>query len=159
MIVIPAIDVFQNRIVRLNKGEFDKINFYPNLPLQQAEIFYNYGFKWLHLVDLIGSKTGEISVKGLITEIKSNIKLKIEFGGGIRNIKNAEELFACGVDKIIIGSLSVQKKTEFEKIIDEFGPEKIIVAADVMNENLVIKGWTEQTSISVFDHIGYCKSF
>jgi phosphoribosylformimino-5-aminoimidazole carboxamide ribotide isomerase len=158
MIVIPAIDVFQNRIVRLQKGEFDKINFYPNMPLEQAKIFYNYGFNWLHLVDLIGSKTGEISVKGLITEIKSNTKLKIEFGGGIRNIKNAEELFACGIDKIIIGSLSVQNKTEFEKISEVFGPEKIIVAVDVVNENLVIKGWTEQTSITIFEHIDYCKS-
>ena len=158
MIVIPAIDIFQNRIVRLQKGEFDKINFYPNSPLQQAEIFYKHGFKWLHLVDLMGSKTGEISVKELITEIKSNTELKIEFGGGVRNIKNAEDLFSCGIDKIIIGSLSIQNKPEFEKIKDKFGPEKIIVAADVMNENLVIKGWTEQTSITIFEHIDYCKS-
>jgi phosphoribosylformimino-5-aminoimidazole carboxamide ribotide isomerase len=158
MIIIPAIDIFQNRIVRLRKGEFDKINFYPNSPLQQAEIFYNHGFEWLHVVDLIGSKTGQISVKDLIIQIKSNTKLKIEFGGGIRNIKNAEELFSCGIDKIIIGSLSVQNKSEFEKIILKFGSDRIIIAADVINEKLVIKGWIEQTSITIFEHIEYCKT-
>jgi phosphoribosylformimino-5-aminoimidazole carboxamide ribotide isomerase len=158
MIIIPAIDVFQNRIVRLRKGEFDKITFYPNSPLQQSEIFFNYGFEWLHLVDLIGSKTGEISVKEIIKEIKSSTELNIEFGGGVRNIENAEELFSCGIDKIIIGSLSVHNKTEFEKIANKLGQDKIIVAADVMDEKLIIKGWTEQTSVTIFEHIKYCKS-
>ncbi|MCX6151380.1 MAG: 1-(5-phosphoribosyl)-5-[(5-phosphoribosylamino)methylideneamino]imidazole-4-carboxamide isomerase [Ignavibacteriales bacterium] len=157
MIVIPAIDIFQNKIVRLRQGEFDKIEYYPNSPLHQARIFDEFGFEWLHLVDLLGSKSGEISVKDLIGEIKSETNLKIEFGGGVRNSENVSELLSLGVDKVIIGSLSIQNKNEFVKITEKFDVEKIIVAADVKNEKVVIKGWTEQTSISIFDHIEYCK--
>jgi phosphoribosylformimino-5-aminoimidazole carboxamide ribotide isomerase len=158
MTVIPAIDIFENKIVRLRKGEFNQIDSYSNSPLEQAKIFSENGFIWLHLVDLLGSKTGEISIKEIIREIKAETGLKIEFGGGIRSIKNVEDIFSLGVDKIIIGSLSVQNKIEFEKIINKFGPDRFIIAADVKEEIIVVKGWTEKTSISVLDHIKYCKN-
>ncbi len=157
MIVIPAIDILQNKIVRLRKGDFNQIEFYPNSPLEQAKLYETAGFEWLHLVDLNGSKTGIISVSEIILEIKSKTKIKIEFGGGIRSYDNAATLLTLGVDKIIVGSLSIQNKNEFEKIIDNIGAGKIIVAADVKNEMIAVKGWTENTVVSIYEHIEYCK--
>lgn len=158
MIVIPAIDILDNKIVRLSKGDFNKVEFYPNSPLEQAKLYESNGFEWLHLVDLNGSRTGTISVSEIILEIKSESNLKIEFGGGIRSYDNVATLLALGIDKVIIGSLSIQNKNEFEKIISDFGADKIIVAADVKDEMIAVKGWTENTSVSIYEHIEYCKS-
>ncbi len=158
MIVIPAIDILDNKIVRLSKGDFNKVEFYPNSPLEQAKLYESNGFEWLHLVDLNGSRTGTISVSEIILEIKSESNLKIEFGGGIRSYDNVATLLALGIDKVIIGSLSIQDKNEFEKIISDFGTNKIIVAADVKDEMIAVKGWTENTSVSIYEHIEYCKS-
>ncbi|RJP61798.1 MAG: 1-(5-phosphoribosyl)-5-[(5-phosphoribosylamino)methylideneamino]imidazole-4-carboxamide isomerase [Ignavibacteriales bacterium] len=158
MIVIPAIDILDNKIVRLSKGDFNRVEFYPNSPLEQAKLYESNGFEWLHLVDLNGSRTGTISVSEIILEIKSESNLKIEFGGGIRSYDNVATLLALGIDKVIIGSLSIQNKNEFEKIISDFGTNKIIVAADVKDEMIAVKGWTENTSVSIYGHIEYCKS-
>jgi len=158
MIIIPAIDILENKIVRLRKGDFNQVEFYSNSPLEQARLYESYGFKWLHLVDLNGSKTGIISVSEIILEIKSKTDLKIEFGGGIRSYDNAATLLALGVDKVIVGSLSIQDKNEFDKIIANAGADKILVAADVKDEMILIKGWTENTAISIYEHIDYCKN-
>jgi len=158
MIIIPAIDILENKIVRLRKGDFNQVEFYPNSPLEQAKFYESVGFEWLHIVDLNGSKTGIISVSEIILEIKSGTKLKIEFGGGIRSYDNVATLLALGIDRVIIGSLSIQDKNEFDKIIANAGADKIIVAADVKNEMIAIKGWTENTSVSIYEHIDYCKN-
>jgi phosphoribosylformimino-5-aminoimidazole carboxamide ribotide isomerase len=107
---------------------------------------------------LNGSKTGIISVSEIILEIKAKSNVKIEFGGGIRSYDNVATLLALGVDKVIIGSLSIKDKNEFEKVISNAGASKIIVAADVKDEMIVVKGWTENTSISIYEHIEYCMS-
>jgi phosphoribosylformimino-5-aminoimidazole carboxamide ribotide isomerase len=158
MIVIPAIDILDNKIVRLSKGDFNRVEFYPNTPLEQAKLYESFGFDWLHLVDLNGSKTGIISVSEIILEIKAKSNVKIEFGGGIRSYDNVATLLALGVDKVIIGSLSIKDKNEFEKVISNAGASKIIVAADVKDEMIVVKGWTENTSISIYEHIEFCMS-
>lgn len=158
MIVIPAIDIYQNKIVRLKEGDFSKVTFYPNSPLEQAELFEEHGFSWLHVVDLSGSKTGEISVLQVIEEIKSKTNLKVEFGGGVRDENSVSRIFSSGADRVIIGSLSVQNKKEFEYILDRHNPGRVVIAADVKDEMIAVKGWTEQTSLSLSDHIRYCMS-
>lgn len=157
MLIIPAIDIYENKVVRLRKGNFNEITFYDFSPVERATEFSNANIKWIHLVDLLGSKTGKISITNLISDIKKNSKLKIQFGGGIRNIETAENLFALGVDKIVIGSLSIINKNEFEKIAKKYNSEKLIVSIDVINYQIEIKGWTETTNISILEHINYCK--
>lgn len=157
MIVIPAIDIFENKVVRLKEGDFNRVSYYSQSPEQQAAIYEENGFNYLHMVDLSGSKTGNISVLEIIRKIKSSTKLTLEFGGGIRSQKNVEDLLSSGVDKVIIGSLSVNNKNEFENIIKTYGADKIIVAADVKDEMIAVKGWTEKTSLTVYDHIDYCR--
>jgi len=158
MIVIPAIDILENEIVRLTKGDFDNITYYRNTPFQQAQLYESHGFSMVHLVDLKGAKTGKFTALEIAKKIKAETKLKVEFGGGIRDVKTAAELFASSIDYIIIGSLSVKNKNEFELIVKKNSPEKIVSAIDVENEKVKVTGWTEKTSVSVYSHIEYCLS-
>jgi phosphoribosylformimino-5-aminoimidazole carboxamide ribotide isomerase len=157
MIIIPAIDIFEDKIVRLKKGNFDNITYYKNEPLQQAQIYESMGYGLIHIIDLLGSKTGKFTALESVKKIKRHTKLQIEFGGGIRDVKTAAQVFSAGADYAIIGSLSVKNREEFELIIKRHSPEKIIAAVDVKDEKLSIAGWTEETSVSLFSHIEYCK--
>lgn len=157
MLIIPAIDIYENKVVRLRKGNFNEITFYDFSPVEIATEFSKANLKWVHLVDLLGSKTGKISITEIISDIKKNSKLKLQFGGGIRNIETAEHLFNIGVDRIVIGSLSIINKNEFEKIAKKFNSEKLVVSIDVINYQIAIKGWTETSNISILEHINYCK--
>lgn len=156
MIVIPAIDIYEEKIVRLTKGDFDNITYYKTAPIEQTKLYESLGFKLVHIVDLLGSKTGKLTSLESIRLIKELTKLRIQFGGGIRDVKSASEIFSAGADFAIIGSLAFKNNIEFELICKEYTPEKIIIAVDVMNEIIHISGWTESTSISVYSHIEYC---
>lgn len=156
MLTIPAIDVYQNKVARLTKGDFNKVTYYEESPLELARKYESIGFGWLHLVDLSASKSGTIIMLPAIKEIKIKTKLKIEFGGGIRNSDQVSELLKIGVDKIIIGSLSISNKKEFKKILKSNNPDNFIIAIDSNFETIFTKGWTENSGISIYDHIEYC---
>ena len=95
MLIIPAIDIYNNKTVRLSKGNFDEITYYPLSPLDQAIQFKEYGFNRIHLVDLLGSKNGEVTISELLKSIKDKTGLEIEFGGGIRNEKTIKLLLSA----------------------------------------------------------------
>ena len=158
MLIIPSIDIYENKVVRLAKGDFNNISYYSNSPLEQAKLYESLGFKLIHIVDLQGSKTGNFTIIDSIKEIKKQTDLTIEFGGGIRSAENVDELFSVGIDFVVIGSLSVKNKNEFENIIKKNTPERIVAAADVKDEMIHISGWTEETQISIYPHINYCKN-
>ncbi len=158
MLVIPAIDIYKNKVARLFKGKFEEVKFYDNSPLEYAKIFSDNNFNLIHIVDLEASINGIISTKEIIKQIKKETNLKIQFGGGIKKSETAKELIDLGVDKIIIGSISISNKKEFEKIINETEVEKIIVATDSKDKKILIKGWLEESKIEVDQHIGYCSS-
>ena len=159
MLIIPAIDLYENKIVRLRKGDFNQVTFYEQTPLAKAKEFEQHGFEWIHIVDLLGSKTGTICVEAIIREIKKETKLKIEFGGGVRNLQTVSQLFEIGIDKIILGSISIKNKIEFETIVKIFPPLNFIIAIDALDEKLAVSGWTEATAISIYEHIEYCWQF
>lgn len=157
MKIIPVIDILDNKLVRLEKGKFQSSKIYLDNPLEVAKTFDGFGFEWLHIVDLSGSKSGKISTIDLLDKIKNQTRLKIQFGGGIRSLADAKQLINY-VDRIIIGSLSVTDKNEFEKIISEIGEQKIICAVDVKDEKVMIKGWTVDSELTLQNHIDYCSS-
>ena len=157
MKIIPAIDILDNKLVRLEKGKFQSSKIYSDNPLDIAKTFDGFGFEWLHIVDLSGSKSGKISIIDLLDKIKNQTRSKIQFGGGIRSLADAKQLINY-VDRIIIGSLSVTDKNEFEKIISEIGEQKIICAVDVKDEKVMIKGWTVDSELTLQNHIDYCSS-
>ncbi len=158
MLTIPAVDIYQGKVARLTQGDFNQVTFYEETPLYLAKKYEQTGFDWLHVVDLLASKSGTISILPTLKLIKTKTKLKVEFGGGIRNADQVTELLKIGVDKIIIGSISITDKTEFEKIVTLNNPDAFIVAIDSNFETIFTKGWTENSGISIYDHIDYCSN-
>ncbi|MCU0344091.1 MAG: 1-(5-phosphoribosyl)-5-[(5-phosphoribosylamino)methylideneamino]imidazole-4-carboxamide isomerase [Ignavibacterium sp.] len=157
MKIIPAIDILNNKIVRLERGKFQSSKVYSDNPLDVAKTFDKVGFEWIHIVDLSGSKLGKISTIDLLGKINNQTSLKIQFGGGIRCLEDVKQLRNY-VERIIIGSLSVTDKNKFEKIISEFGEQKIICAVDVKDEKVMIKGWTVDSELTLQNHLDYCTS-
>jgi phosphoribosylformimino-5-aminoimidazole carboxamide ribotide isomerase len=158
MKIIPAIDILDGKVVRLAKGNFNNSKIYSEDPYDYAKRIFESGFNWIHIVDLSGSKNGKISVFQTLEKIISNLKIKIQFGGGIRTLADAQSLIQIGVQKIVIGSISVTNKMEFEKIVKKLSAENIICAADIENNIVKVKGWTERTGQNIYDHINYCLS-
>lgn len=158
MLIIPAIDILGGKVVRLSKGDFNQTSFYDFTPLELAQKYFSLGFEWIHIVDLLGSKEGRISIQNLLGEVKTATNLKIEFGGGIRNETQIEELVSLGIDRIVVGSLSITNKNLFESAVSKFSPGKFVAAIDVLNEKIFIKGWTEDSHVGLYQHIEYCSS-
>lgn len=154
MNIIPAIDILNNKIVRLKKGDYNQVDYYDFDIIELVEKYYSAGFRKLHLVDLLGAKEGKIYIHNIINSIKKQFpSLEIQFGGGIRNLEFVQELMKLNVDYFVIGSLPIINKDDFEKILDFVGCDKIILAADVFDEKIVIKGWIEKTDISIYEYI------
>ncbi len=159
MLIIPAIDILDGKVVRLKKGDFATAKIYSENPLDQAKVYDDYGFEQIHIVDLSGSMEGKISTIKIIEEIKHKTKLKIEFGGGIRSVDDASKLLSIGVDQIVIGSLPFVNKSEFEKVMQNISPEKIIIAADTLSGEIVMKGWSENSAFEINVYITQCKGY
>ncbi|MFA5805094.1 MAG: 1-(5-phosphoribosyl)-5-[(5-phosphoribosylamino)methylideneamino]imidazole-4-carboxamide isomerase [Melioribacteraceae bacterium] len=159
MLIIPAIDILDGKVVRLTKGDFATAKSYSEHPFDQAKVYDDFGFEQVHIVDLSGSKDGKISTIKIIDEIKRNTKLKIEFGGGIRSLDDASNLLSVGVNQIVIGSLPFVDRLEFEKIIKIIPPDKIIIAADTIRGKIVMKGWSENSALEISVYITQCKGY
>ena len=109
MEIIPAIDLLNGKCVRLNQGNYNEVTKFNSDPVKQAQIWESKGAKRLHLVDLDGAKTGEPINDLTIKEIKKSITIPIQLGGGIRSIDRAKELFDIGIDRIILGTIAIEK--------------------------------------------------
>jgi phosphoribosylformimino-5-aminoimidazole carboxamide ribotide isomerase len=158
MLIIPAIDVYDKKTVRLTRGDFNQVTYYPLSPLEQARQYADFGFTRIHIVDLLGSAKGEVTILQILKSIKDETRLEIEFGGGIRNAETIQSLLSAGIDRIIIGSLAVKNKLLFESILKSYNPLSFIISADVNNRKIAVHGWTETTSVSLNEHIDYCSS-
>jgi phosphoribosylformimino-5-aminoimidazole carboxamide ribotide isomerase len=153
MEIIPAIDIIEGKCVRLTKGDYAQKKVYNENPLEVAKEFEGTGLKRLHLVDLDGAKAGEVKNWKVLEQIASKTKLLIDFSGGISTKKSVTICFNSGASFAAVGSIAVKDEKTFTEWFLEFGVDKFIIGADVKDEKLAIKGWTEITDLSVFDLI------
>ena len=153
MEIIPAIDIIEGKCVRLTKGDYEQKKVYNENPLEVAKEFEATGLKRLHLVDLDGAKAGDVKNWKVLEQISSKTELLIDFSGGISTSKNVRICFDSGAAYAAVGSIAVKDEKMLTEWFDEFGIEKFIIGADVKEEKLAIKGWTETTERSVFDLI------
>jgi len=151
--IIPAIDIIEGKCVRLTKGDYEQKKIYNENPLEVAKEFEASGLKRLHLVDLDGAKAGDVKNWKVLEQISSKTGLLIDFSGGISTSKNVRICFDSGAAYAAIGSIAVKDEKILTEWLKEFGIEKFIIGADVIEEKLAIKGWTETTDLSVFDLI------
>ncbi len=153
MTIIPAIDIIDGKCVRLTKGDYSQKTIYNEDPLEVALQFEDAGLKRLHLVDLDGAKSGEVKNWKVLEKIAGKTKLVIDFSGGISTQKNVEIAFDSGATYASIGSIAIKDEFTFSGWLLAFGAGRFIIGADVKDEIIVIKGWTEKTTVTVFDLI------
>jgi phosphoribosylformimino-5-aminoimidazole carboxamide ribotide isomerase len=152
MKIFPAIDIKDKKCVRLIKGDFDNKTEYQTSPEEQAEKYKDHGFKNLHIVDLDGALTGEIVNIDIITAIVDKFDLKVEIGGGIRNIENIKKYIDVGVDKVILGSAAIKDKNFLKQACERF-PNKIALGLDAKDGYLSVSGWKENSNQLTLDYL------
>jgi len=157
MKIIPAIDLLDGKCVRLLKGNYSNVSEYNNSPTEQVYKFRDAGFKYIHIVDLNAAKSGGDENLNLIKQIANINEIKVQVGGGIRNINKVEKLFTYGVDRIIVGTAAITDKVFKNELRANFPSRKIIYGLDfnIINHKplLSVNGWTENTNINLFDYI------
>ena len=158
MIIFPAIDIKDGKCVRLIKGDFNQMTSYEKSPFDQAKIYFENGFRNIHIVDLDGALKGKSSNSNLVKKILKSFKLKIQVGGGIRTIDEVDNWVKSGVDKVIIGTAAVENKN-FLKIACEKFKNKIAVSLDVKDGLIFLSGWKKQTNILAVDFLKEIKNF
>ena len=158
MKIFPAIDIKNGKCVRLIKGNFEKKTEYGLSPTEQAYEYKEHGFKNLHIVDLDGALTGEVVNIDIIEKIINKCDLKIEIGGGIRNIESIQKYADVGVEKIILGSAAIKNKN-FLKNACEMFPNKIALGLDAKNGYLSVSAWKENSNQLTLDYLKDVNNF
>ena len=146
--IYPAIDLMDGGCVRLFKGDFNQRTDYAVSPLDVAKSYAAAGAEWMHIVDLDGAKHGKTEQADLIMEIANESGLKVQTGGGLRELAQIQRLLKGGVNRAVIGSLAVTNPQMVKFWISEVGQEHICVALDVnIGEDgepyPATRGWTE----------------
>ena len=152
MKIFPAIDIKDKKCVRLVKGDFENKTEYRMSPVEQASKYNDHGFKNLHIVDLDGALTGETINLDIIKEIATKFDLKIEIGGGIRNLKSIQKYTDAGVEKVILGSAAIKDKIFLKEACEKF-PNKIALGLDAKNGYLSVSGWKENSNKLTLDYL------
>ena len=152
MKIFPAIDIKDGKCVRLVKGDFKNKTEYKMSPVEQASKYKGHGFKNLHIVDLDGALTGEIVNLDIIKDIVNKFDLKVEIGGGIRNLTSIQKYIDTGVDKVILGSSAIKDKNFLKEACQKF-PNKIALGLDAKNGYLSVSGWKENTNQLTLDYL------
>lgn len=153
MRIIPAIDIIEEKCVRLTKGDYNTRKIYNENPLEVAKAFEDAGIQYLHLVDLDGAKAQHIINYKVLESITSKTNLKVDFGGGLKSNEDLHVAFNSGAQQITGGSIAVKSPEVFENWINKYGPQKIILGADCKDQKIAVSGWKEQSNIEVISFI------
>lgn len=153
MRIIPAIDIIDGKCVRLTQGDYSQKKVYNENPLEVAKEFEGAGIQYLHLVDLDGAKAGKVTNWKIVESICTNTRLAVDFGGGIKKEEELSQLFDIGVTQVNLGSIAVKAPQLVYDWLHTFGTERIILSADVKDNNVAIGGWQEDSRVDLFDFI------
>lgn len=150
MQIFPAIDIFDGKAVRLRKGDYQQMTVYSDDPVKIAEDFKAKGAECIHIVDLEGAKSGDTPNFAAIKRLLSVEGLYSEIGGGVRSVEVIERYLAAGASRVIIGTAAVTDEVFLRDAVARFG-DKIAVGADVRNGFIAVKGWLEDSALSLWD--------
>ena len=149
MVILPAIDLKDGKVVRLYKGDFDTVHQVADDPVATARAFYEAGARWIHMVDLDGAKDGTRK-NSTIVQAVSAVGLKIELGGGIRTMSDLEAVFAMGVTRAVIGSAAVSHPEFVKQAVETYG-DRIAVGIDTKDGRVKTAGWVEDSGLDYLD--------
>ena len=148
MILLPAIDLYEKKAVRLYKGDYENMTVYSENPIEIARDFEACGCRYIHMVDLEGAKDGATPNLSIVEQVAQETSLFVEIGGGIRTMETVERYLNAGVSRVILGTAAVNDEAFLKAAVSKFG-EKIAVGADVKDGYIAIKGWLEKSAITL----------
>ena len=146
MKILPAIDLFEGKCVRLTQGDYHQVMVYAEKPEEVALTFQQLGATYLHIVDLNGAKEGSPQNQKTIKGILSKVCIPIQVGGGIRHIRDAKMLLDLGVDRIIIGTSAIEDISFLKSLVETY-KDKIAVGIDAKDGFVQTRGWIKDTKI------------
>ena len=154
--ILPAIDVRDGAVVRLNQGDYQRQTVYAHSPIETIETYARDGASWLHLVDLDAARVGRYTLTPLVGAIRARTSLEVQTGGGIRAESEVEALLAAGARRVVVGTLAVREPERVAGWVRTFGAERITLALDARQDErglwqLPVKGWTEATGRTLED--------
>lgn len=148
--LIPAIDIIDGKCVRLSQGDYASKKVYNEDPLEVARAFEDNGLRRLHVVDLDGAKAHHIVNYKTLETLATRTSLTIDFGGGLKSDEDLKIAFDCGAQMVTGGSIAVKSPATFEAWITRYGPERIILGADVKEKKIAVGGWLEASECDLF---------
>lgn len=155
MIVYPAMDLMDGRVVRLTQGRFDEATIYPADPAEALAQFAVAGATWAHLVDLDGARAGRPVQHELIAKLARTAPIELQVAGGFRERDQLKRMFDAGVGRVIIGSLAVRAPETVRGWIVEFGAERVGLSLDVRvtdsGPEVAVSGWTENSGMCLWE--------
>ncbi len=156
MNIIPAIDLRDGACVRLYKGDFARQTHYSSDPLSVARGFHQLGFRYLHVVDLDGARSGEQLNHKTVSKLVRDSGLDVQLGGGIRNRENVSLWLNAGVQRLVIGSVAILNSDDVITWMQEFGADRFVLALDCQCDEdgtpwLTTYGWTQRTDLTLWD--------
>ena len=155
MNIFPAIDLFQGQAVRLYKGDYAQMTVYDADPLNTARAFEAAGARYLHMVDLEGARSGGTPNMETVRRVVENTGLFVELGGGIRDMDVVGRYLGIGVRRVILGTAAIQDAGFVEAAVNRYG-SAIAIGADVRDGCIAIKGWTEQSAMTLDE---FCEKY
>jgi len=153
MIIYPAIDLYEGKVVRLKRGDYAQKTVYSDDPVSVALGFKEAGATALHIVDLEGALNGKPANTDIIKQITMETGLFIQVGGGIRTPKTIEDYIKAGVKRLILGTAVVSKPELMREMVSNFS-EAVAVSVDIKDGFAAVKGWTELSDQDAIDFCG-----
>ena len=149
LLVIPSIDIKNGKCVRTVQGipELDCYE-YGNNPVEMAKIWRAENAKMIHVKDFDGAHEQSRRNYKLIEEICSSVVIPVEFAGGVRSLQDADDMMKTGVIRLAINTMAVENKSEFIKVLEKYGPSKVVISLDILGEELLIRGRSKKTGIN-----------
>lgn len=153
MIILPAIDIKDGNCVRLVRGDYGTAHKVAEDYMKTAQGFAEAGAEWIHMVDLDGAKDAKPVNTEIFLDVAKNTSLKVEVGGGIRNLDTVEMYLSGGVSRVILGSVALKNPELVESAVKEYH-EKIAVGIDAKNGFVAVEGWLDASTV---DYIALAK--
>lgn len=149
--LIPAIDLIGGKCVRLSKGDFESKKEYDEDPAEVAARFADCGIRRIHLVDLEGAKQAAPANLAVLERIRSRVDVELEWGGGIATLADLVTVFDAGATQAVVGTVAAVKPDLFLEWLDRFGPDRIVLGADIRNGRIAVRGWLSEVPLRIED--------
>ena len=150
MVILPAIDILDQKCVRLIKGDYSTAKKVAQDPIETAKEFESAGAEFIHMVDLNGARDGRIVNNEIYEKVVKNVHVPIEVGGGIRNIETVDYYISKGINRVIIGSAALTNPELVKTAVEKYG-DRIAVGIDAENGMVKTAGWLEKSNVYFID--------